>query len=130
MDVILNSHSATDPTPMLTAIALRVRDAGETRTPDERIDTARHYRVFPGEGVQAEQVLEMVRRLDAMRYWGDYSFEVFGDDYRQLPLPMVADRARQFVKWVAGVVSRRSSPARRSGRKTWLRRTSARVEAV
>jgi len=85
----------------------------ETRTPDERIETARHYRVFPGEGVHSDQVSDMVRRLDAMGYRGDYSFEVFNDDYRQLPLPMVADRARQSVKWIAGVVSRRSLPARR-----------------
>jgi sugar phosphate isomerase/epimerase len=88
----------------------------ETRTPDERIETARHYRVFPGEGVHSDQVSDMVRRLDAMGYRGDYSFEVFNDDYRQLPLPMVAERARQSVKWIAGVVSRRSLPARRAAR--------------
>ena len=86
----------------------------ETRTPDERIDTARHYRVFPGEGVHSDQVAEMVRRLDAAGYRGDYSFEVFNDDYRQLPLSMVAERARRSVNWVAGVVSRRSLPTRRA----------------
>ena len=86
----------------------------ETRTPDERIETARHYRVFPGEGVHNDEVADMVRRLDAMGYRGDYSFEVFNDDYRQLPLPMVADRARRSVKWIASLVSRRSLPARRA----------------
>ncbi|MGQ0654226.1 MAG: sugar phosphate isomerase/epimerase family protein [Betaproteobacteria bacterium] len=85
----------------------------ETRTPDERIETARHYRVFPGEGVHSEQVTDMVRRLDATGYRGDYSFEVFNDDYRQLPLPMVCERARRSVKWITGLVSRRSLPARR-----------------
>ena len=85
----------------------------ETRTPDERIETARHYRVFPGEGVHSEQVADMVRRLDASGYPGDYSFEVFSDDYRQLPLGMVSERARRSVNWVANVVSRRSLPARR-----------------
>jgi sugar phosphate isomerase/epimerase len=88
----------------------------ETRTPEERIETARHYRVFPGEGVHGEQLSELVRRLDAMGYRGHYSFEVFNDDYRQLPLPMVADRARASVNWIAGVVSRRSLPARRKRR--------------
>ena len=83
----------------------------ETRTPDERIDTARHYRVFPGEGVHSTQVVDMVRRLDAMGYRGDYSFEVFNDDYRQLPLPMVADRARRSVKWLANLVGRRTLPS-------------------
>ena len=86
----------------------------ETRTPDERIETARHYRVFPGEGVHNDEVADMVRRLDAMGYRGDYSFEVFNDDYRQLPLPMVAERARRSVKWIASLVSRRSLPARRA----------------
>ena len=87
----------------------------EIRSPDDRIETARHYRVFPGEGVHSTRVAEMVRILDAMGYRGDYSFEVFNDDYRQLPLSMVAERARQSVKWISGLVSRRSVPARRSG---------------
>src|SRR2546427_529277 len=87
----------------------------EIRSPDDRIETARHYRVFPGEGVHSARVAEMVRSLDGMGYRGDYSFEVFNDDYRQLPLPMVAERARLSVKWISGLVSRRSLPARRSG---------------
>jgi hypothetical protein len=49
-----------------------------------------------------------------MGYRGDYSFEVFNDDYRQLPLPTVAGRARRSVKWITGLVSRRSLPARRA----------------
>ncbi len=87
----------------------------EIRSPDDRIETARHYRVFPGEGVHSAQVAEMVRTLDEMGYRGDYSFEVFNDDYRALPLPMVAERARLSVKWISGLVSRRSLPVRRSG---------------
>jgi sugar phosphate isomerase/epimerase len=85
----------------------------EIRSPDDRIETARHYRVFPGEGVHSAQVSEMVRILDEMGYRGDYSFEVFNDDYRQLPLSMVAERARQSVTWISSLVSRRSLPARR-----------------
>jgi sugar phosphate isomerase/epimerase len=88
----------------------------ETRTPDERIETARHYRVFPGEGVHSEALADMVRRLDTMGYRDDYSFEVFNDDYHQLPLAMVADRARRSVTWIASVGSRRSLPARRAVR--------------
>jgi sugar phosphate isomerase/epimerase len=84
----------------------------QLRSPEDRIDTARHFRVFPGEGVHSAQVAEFVRALDEMGYRGDYSFEVFNDDYRQLPLPMVAERARQSVKWIIGLVSRRSLPAR------------------
>ena len=86
----------------------------ETRSPEERIETARHARVFPGEGAHGEQVAALVRGLDEMGYRGDYSFEVFNDDYKQLPLPLVAARARRSVKWVADQVSRRSLPPRRT----------------
>jgi sugar phosphate isomerase/epimerase len=85
----------------------------ETRSREDRIETARHYRVFPGEGVHSAEVSALVRRLDEAGYRGDYSFEVFNDDYKQLPLPMVAARARRSVKWITGLVSRRSLPARR-----------------
>jgi sugar phosphate isomerase/epimerase len=85
----------------------------EVRSAEDRIETARHSRVFPGEGVHSGQVIELVRALDAMGYRGEYSFEVFNDDYRQLPLAMVAARARRSVKWITGQVSRRSLPARR-----------------
>ena len=85
----------------------------EARSAEDRIETARHSRVFPGEGVHSEKVIELVHELDAMGYRGDYSFEVFNDDYRQLPLPVVADRARRSVKWITGRVGRRSLPGRR-----------------
>jgi sugar phosphate isomerase/epimerase len=85
----------------------------EVRSPDERIDTARHFRVFPGEGVHGAEVADLVRRLDRRGYRGDYSFEVFNDDYTQLPLPFVAARARRSVKWITGQVSRRSLPVAR-----------------
>jgi sugar phosphate isomerase/epimerase len=81
---------------------------------EERIDTARHFRVFPGEGVHGVQVAALVRRLDQMGYRGDYSFEVFNDDYLQLPLAVVAERARQSVRWLTGLVPRRSLPRRRA----------------
>ena len=85
----------------------------EVRSREDRIETARHYRVFPGEGVHSEQIAQFVRQVDEMGYRGDYSFEVFNDDYKALPLPMVAERARRSVKWITGLVSRRSLPARR-----------------
>ena len=85
----------------------------ETRSPQDRMETARHYRVFPGEGVHSEQVLQLVRILDASGYRGDYSFEVFNDDYRQIPLATVAERARRSVKDIASRVGRRTLPQRR-----------------
>jgi sugar phosphate isomerase/epimerase len=72
--------------------------------------TARHFRVFPGEGVHSEQVAELVTRLDTLGYRGDYSFEVFNDDYQQIPLSAVADRARRSALWLGEEVLRRSVP--------------------
>src|SRR5438477_587026 len=85
----------------------------EVRSAEDRIETARHSRVFPGEGVHSEKVIELTRALDEVGYRGDYSCEVLNDAYRQLPLPLVAQRARQSVKWITGRVARRSLPARR-----------------
>lgn len=82
----------------------------ETRTPEERMETARHFRVFPGEGVHSQTLAALVRKLDALGYRGDYSFEVFNDDYQQLPLPCVAERARASALWLAEGVLRRSVP--------------------
>ena len=79
---------------------------------EERIDTARHFRVFPGEGVHSAEVAELARTLDRLGYRGDYSFEVFNDDYTQLPVGLVAERARRSVKWLTDQVSRRSLPLR------------------
>jgi sugar phosphate isomerase/epimerase len=81
---------------------------------EERISTARHFRVFPGEGVHSAEVAELVRALDRLGYRGDYSFEVFNDDYTQLPVALVAERARRSVKWLTDQVSRRSLPLRGS----------------
>jgi len=87
----------------------------EIRSREERIDTARHYRVFPGEGVHSTDVAQLVRTLDRLGYRGDYSFEVFNDDYTQLPQAVVAERARRSVKWLTDQVSRRSLPLRQPG---------------
>ncbi len=82
----------------------------ETRTFEERMTTARTFRVFPGEGVHSEQLADLVLKLDRLGYTGDYSFEVFNDDYQQMPLPMVAERARRSALWLAEDVLRRSVP--------------------
>ena len=82
----------------------------ETKTFEERMATARTFRVFPGEGVHSEQLAELVQRLDRLGYAGDYSFEVFNDDYQQMPLPMVAARGQRAALWLAEDVLRRSVP--------------------
>jgi|SRR5579871_1904893 len=85
----------------------------ETRSPEERMETARHFRVFPGEGVHSEELSKLVRRLDEMGYQGDYSFEVFNDDYLGLPLATVAARAYRSARWLTSQTSRRSLPITR-----------------
>jgi sugar phosphate isomerase/epimerase len=82
----------------------------DARTFEERMATARHFRVFPGEGVHSEALAEMVQRLDALGYRGDYSFEVFNDDYSQMPPGAVAERARRSATWLGEDVLRRSAP--------------------
>ena len=82
----------------------------ETKTFEERMTTARTFRVFPGEGVHSEQLVQLVLKLDALGYRGDYSFEVFNDDYLQMPLPFVADRAQRSALWLAEDVLRSALP--------------------
>ncbi len=80
------------------------------RTPEERIETARHLRVFPGEGVHSGELSRMIRMIDRSGYRGDWSFEVFNDDYVQMPGEVVAFRARNAAMWVAAQSERRSLP--------------------
>lgn len=82
----------------------------ETRTPQERLETARHFRVFPGEGVHSETLATLMRKLRDIGYQRDYSLEVFNDDYQQLPLTVVAQRARAAAMWLAGGVLKRAMP--------------------
>ncbi len=82
----------------------------EIKSVEERIATARHFRVFPGEGVHSEALASLVSRLHQLGYRGDYSFEVFNDDYQQMPLPSVAQRAWRSAVWLGEDVLRRSVP--------------------
>lgn len=82
----------------------------ETQSFEERMTTARTYRVFPGEGVHNESLIDIVRRIDRLGYQGNYSFEVFNDDYQNLPLATVAQRAKKSAIWLAEQVLKRSTP--------------------
>lgn len=86
----------------------------ELRSPEERIETAQHLRVFPGEGAHSMELSDLVRRLHRTGYRGDYSFEVFNDDYLQMPPEVVAQRARASAKWVTDQALRRGLPVRES----------------
>ena len=82
----------------------------EIRSVEERIATARHFRVFPGEGVHSDALARFVTALDRLGYRGDYSFEVFNDDYQQMPPATVAQRAWRSAVWLRDGVLRRSVP--------------------
>ena len=82
----------------------------ETPSFEERMTTARTFRVFPGEGVHSDQLADLVLRLERIGYRGDYSFEVFNDDYQQLPLEKVTERARKSATWLHQDVLHRSAP--------------------
>ncbi len=82
----------------------------EIKTVEERISTARTFRVFPGEGVHSEALAALVNKLHELGYRGDYSFEVFNDDYQQMPLASVAQRAKKAALWLGEDVLRRSVP--------------------
>jgi len=77
---------------------------------EERMTTARTFRVYPGEGVHNPQVSDFMLHLDQLGYRGDYSFEVFNDDYRQLPLDKVAQRAKCSALWLRDDVLHRAAP--------------------
>jgi 2-keto-myo-inositol isomerase len=85
----------------------------DIRSEAERLETARHLRVFPGEGTHSAELSDLLRRLDRGGYRGDYSFEVFNDDYLQLSPAVVAQRAHRSAKWVTDQVLRRSLEVRR-----------------
>ena len=82
----------------------------EIKSVEERISTARHFRVFPGEGVHSEALAALVNKLHALGYRGDYSFEVFNDDYQAMPLPIVAQRAWRSALWLGEELLGRSVP--------------------
>jgi len=82
----------------------------ETPTFEDRMSTAITFRVFPGEGVHSAQLADLVLRLESIGYRGDYSFEVFNDDYQQLPLATVAARARRSALWLHDDVLHRAAP--------------------
>ncbi len=80
------------------------------RSTAEQQATATHFRVFPGEGAHSEALASLVTRLDKLGYDGDYSFDVYNDDYLQMPAADVAERARRSSEWLGETVLRRALP--------------------
>jgi len=76
----------------------------------ERAATATHFRVFPGEGAHSDDLATFVKKLDAIGYRGNYSFDVYNDDYQQMPPERVVNRARRAAEWLVETVLRRALP--------------------
>jgi predicted xylose isomerase-like sugar epimerase len=60
--------------------------------------------------VHNDDLIDIVRRIDRLGYKGDYSFEVFNDDYQNMPLAFVANRAKASAIWLAEQVLQRGTP--------------------
>jgi sugar phosphate isomerase/epimerase len=72
---------------------------------DDLIETARHRRVFPGEGNHAVAIVDLVARIERAGYHGDYSFDVVNDDYAHLPAAAVAARGRKSALWLGAQIA-------------------------
>lgn len=68
------------------------------------------FRVFPGEGAHSDELAAFVGRLDTLGYDGVYSFDVYNDDYQQMPPDAVVSRARRAAEWLEETVLRRALP--------------------
>ena len=60
--------------------------------------------------MRSNELSRMIGMIDRSGYRGDWSFEVFNDDYVQMPSEAVALRARDAAMWVAAQSERRSLP--------------------
>jgi len=82
----------------------------QIRSVEEAATTATHFRVFPGEGAHSDDLARFVSMLDGIGYCGDYSFDVYNDDYQQMPAETVVARAHRAAEWLAETVLRRALP--------------------
>jgi sugar phosphate isomerase/epimerase len=82
----------------------------EIRSTEEQAATATHFRVFPGEGAHSDGLADFITKLDAIGYCGNYSFDVYNDDYLQMPPETVAGRAQRAAEWLGETVLRRALP--------------------
>jgi sugar phosphate isomerase/epimerase len=82
----------------------------EIRSTEEQAATATHFRVFPGEGAHSDGLADFITKLDEIGYRGDYSFDVYNDDYLQMPPETVALRAQRAADWLGETVLRRALP--------------------
>jgi sugar phosphate isomerase/epimerase len=105
----LDDLQATDP-EQIFLVQLSDYMWHEIRSAEEEASTATHFRVFPGEGAHSDELARFVRALDDVGYRGEWSFDVYNDDYQQMPAETVVRRARSAAEWLAETVLRRALP--------------------
>lgn len=66
---------------------------------DDIVETSGHHRVFPSEGNHGPIIAELVAKMAAIGYAGDFVLDVTNDDYLHLPAAAVAGRARNAARW-------------------------------
>jgi len=69
-------------------------------------ETADHRRAFPNESAHRGIIADMLRKVHAAGYRGDYVFEVFNDEYLHLAPEAVMARARKAAQWVVAETTR------------------------
>ncbi|MFC6673358.1 sugar phosphate isomerase/epimerase family protein [Marinobacterium aestuariivivens] len=67
---------------------------------EDRIDIARHYRLYPGEGSHGESIRELVRFCQSVGYEGDYVFDVYNDKYLALSPEASLQHAIRSRQWI------------------------------
>ena len=105
----LDDLEATDP-EQIFLVQLSDYMWQQIRSTEEQVTTATHFRVFPGEGAHSDDLAKFVSTLDGIGYCGDYSFDVYNDDYQQMPVDTVVGRAHRAAEWLAETVLRRALP--------------------
>ncbi|KAB0622919.1 sugar phosphate isomerase/epimerase family protein [Castellaniella defragrans] len=103
-----------DEIPPDRIVLVQLADFGVPALRENQPHDADRMRVFPGDGVQSDQVAALVRRLDGLDYEGSYSLLVFNKDYRQLPAHAVARLGIRSVGWIHDQALRRRLPLRRA----------------
>lgn len=96
-DLPLDGIDAIDPAKIFL---VELSDLPRTQLP--LFEVARHYRLFPGEGIAP--IREFITRLERIGYMGRYSVEVINDHYLHSDPVMVAHRAWSAVMKVASVI--------------------------
>lgn len=65
---------------------------------------ADHVRVFPGDGGNRDRLVEMIRRLRLLNFHDGFYLNAANEDYAQLPADFVADRARESLYGLLGLL--------------------------